>query len=116
LLVLSRVTGERLFFPELEGEGPNVGRQGKVIEVGSTRMLSKSFWYFENYSSNSFGWTGFVVRLLAWDSLTRSLETGVSADVLAAELLSCMEARCAPNLIVRLLGNTSRAGVSPDGA
>jgi hypothetical protein len=41
--VLSRVARERLFCPEADWAGSTDGWQGKLIGVGSTTMLSRSF-------------------------------------------------------------------------
>ena len=73
-------------FPEATGIGPIVGRQGRVMVVDSTSMVSRSAWYFENSSSRIVGWTGMLTRSRAWDSLTGSLEAAVGTDVVATEV------------------------------
>ena len=84
-LVASRITRELLFCPEAKGEGPSFGRHGKVIGIGLTFMLSKSFRYSKFFSFIKIGWTGMLMRSQAWDSLTGSLEAAKRAVILAGE-------------------------------
>ncbi len=71
------------FCPESDGADPKFGRPGRVMGVGSTSMLSRSFRYSGKSSSESLVWMGLVMSSRAWDSRIRSLAAVASTVVLA---------------------------------
>ena len=79
--MLSRVILERLFCPEVDGNGPSDGRQGKVLGVRSTSSMSRSVCYSENSSSK--------IRAMVDGTIHEVTGVGLSDGVFRRRCESC---------------------------